>query len=185
MYSLTPGYRIPALQRGLSPCETLLTRANAGVGSALLASAMISPPPLWAFGAVGAARDSIQAAIDYADSRVQFDKPISAFQLTQKKLADMTVSVGNAALLAVHLGRLKDQHRIRPEQISVGKLNNVREAIAIARECRTVLGANGISLEYSPLRHANNLESVLTYEGTSEMHTLVVGQAITGYPAFR
>ncbi|MEV4453714.1 MULTISPECIES: acyl-CoA dehydrogenase family protein [Streptomyces] len=137
------------------------------------------------FGAVGAARDSLQAAIEYADSRVQFDKPISAFQLTQKKLADMTVSVGSAALLAVHLGRLKDQHRIRPEQISVGKLNNVREAIAIARECRTVLGANGISLEYSPLRHANNLESVLTYEGTSEMHTLVVGQAITGQAAFR
>ncbi|QCD60201.1 acyl-CoA dehydrogenase family protein [Streptomyces hawaiiensis] len=137
------------------------------------------------FGAVGAARDSLQAALGYADSRVQFGKPISAFQLTQKKLADMTVSLGGAALLALHLGRLKDQHRIRPEQISVGKLNNVREAIAIARECRTILGANGISLEYSPLRHANNLESVLTYEGTGEMHTLVVGQAITGYPAFR
>jgi glutaryl-CoA dehydrogenase len=137
------------------------------------------------FGAVGAGRDSLQAAIEYADSRVQFDKPISAFQLTQKKLADMTVSLGSAALLAVHLGRLKDQHRIRPEQISVGKLNNVREALAISRECRTILGANGISLEYSPLRHANNLESVLTYEGTSEMHTLVVGQAITGQAAFR
>ncbi|GCB43982.1 acyl-CoA dehydrogenase family protein [Streptomyces sp. NL15-2K] len=137
------------------------------------------------FGAVGAARDSLQTAIEYADSRVQFDKPISAFQLTQKKLADMSVSLGSAALLAVHLGRLKDQGRIRPEQISVGKLNNVREAIAIARECRTILGANGISLEYSPLRHANNLESVLTYEGTSEMHTLVVGQAITGQAAFR
>ncbi|MFF1920470.1 acyl-CoA dehydrogenase family protein [Streptomyces sp. NPDC058221] len=137
------------------------------------------------FGAVGAARDSLQAAIDYADARVQFDKPISAFQLTQKKLADMSVSLGGAALLALHLGRLKDQGRIRPEQISVGKLNNVREAIAIARECRTILGANGISLEYSPLRHANNLESVLTYEGTSEMHTLVVGQALTGHAAYR
>jgi glutaryl-CoA dehydrogenase len=137
------------------------------------------------FGAVGAARDCIQTAIEYADSRVQFDKPISAFQLTQKKLADMSVSLGSAALLAVHLGRLKDQGRIRPEQISVGKLNNVREAIAIARECRTILGANGISLEYSPLRHANNLESVLTYEGTSEMHTLVIGQALTGQEAFR
>ena len=137
------------------------------------------------FGALGAARDSLQAAIEYADSRVQFDKPISAFQLTQKKLADMTVSLSSGALLALHIGRLKDQHRVRPEHISVGKLNNVREAIAIARECRTILGANGVSLEYSPLRHANNLESVLTYEGTVEMHTLVVGQAITGIPAYR
>ncbi|MFJ8781907.1 acyl-CoA dehydrogenase family protein [Streptomyces sp. NPDC102476] len=137
------------------------------------------------FGAVGAARDSLQAALEYADARVQFGKPISAFQLTQKKLADMSVSLGGAALLAVHLGRLKDQGRIRPEQISVGKLNNVREALAIARECRTVLGANGISLEYSPLRHANNLESVLTYEGTSEIHTLVIGQALTGQAAYR
>ncbi|MFF3448436.1 acyl-CoA dehydrogenase family protein [Streptomyces sp. NPDC002667] len=137
------------------------------------------------FGAVGAARDCLQTALDYADARVQFGKPISAFQLTQKKLADMSVSLGNAALLALHLGRLKDQGRLRPEQISVGKLNNVREAIAIARECRTVLGANGVSLEYSPLRHANNLESVLTYEGTSEIHTLVVGQALTGQAAYR
>ncbi|MEU6536962.1 acyl-CoA dehydrogenase family protein [Streptomyces sp. NPDC047000] len=137
------------------------------------------------FGAVGAARDSLQAAMDYAGSRVQFGKPIGAFQLTQKKLADMAVSLGSAALLAVHLGRLKDTDRLRPEQISAGKLNNVREAVAIARECRTILGANGISLEYSPLRHANNLESVLTYEGTAEMHTLVIGQALTGHAAFR
>ncbi|MFD5813925.1 acyl-CoA dehydrogenase family protein [Streptomyces sp. NPDC127038] len=137
------------------------------------------------FGAVGAARDCIQTALGYADARVQFGKPISGFQLTQKKLADMSVSLGGAALLALHLGRLKDAGRLRPEQISVGKLNNVREAIAIARECRTVLGANGISLEYSPLRHANNLESVLTYEGTSEIHTLVIGQALTGQAAYR
>lgn len=137
------------------------------------------------FGAVGAARDCLQAALGYADARVQFDRPISGFQLTQKKLADMSVSLNNAALLALHLGRLKDRGRIRPEQISVGKLNNVREAIAIARECRTVLGANGISLEYSPLRHANNLESVLTYEGTGEIHTLVIGQALTGQAAYR
>jgi glutaryl-CoA dehydrogenase len=95
------------------------------------------------------------------------------------------VSLGSSALLAVHLGRLKDQGRIRPEQVSVGKLNNVREALAIARECRTILGAGGISLEYSPLRHANNLESVLTYEGTSEIHTLVIGQALTGQAAYR
>jgi glutaryl-CoA dehydrogenase len=137
------------------------------------------------FGAVGAARDSLAAALEYAGSRVQFGRPISAFQLTQKKLADMSVALGGAALLAVHLGRLKDRGRLRPEQVSVGKLNNVREALAIARECRTVLGANGISLEYPPLRHANNLESVLTYEGTSEIHTLVIGQALTGQAAYR
>jgi glutaryl-CoA dehydrogenase len=137
------------------------------------------------FGAVGAARDSLQAALSYADSRVQFGRPISGFQLTQRKFADMALALGNSALLALHLGRLKDRGRIRPEQISAGKLNNVREALAIARECRTVLGANGISLEYSPLRHANNLESVLTYEGTSEIHTLVVGQALTGRAAYR
>ncbi|GAB3004274.1 acyl-CoA dehydrogenase family protein [Amycolatopsis acidiphila] len=137
------------------------------------------------FGAVGAARDSLQAALAYADSRIQFDKPISAFQLTQKKLADMAVSLNTSMLLALHLGRLKDDHLLRPEQVSVGKLNNVREAIAIARECRTILGGSGISLEYSPLRHANNLESVLTYEGTNEVHTLVVGQALTGQSAYR
>ncbi|AUY48603.1 acyl-CoA dehydrogenase family protein [Streptomyces sp. CB01881] len=137
------------------------------------------------FGSVGAARDSLQAALGYADSRIQFDRPISGFQLTQKKLANMAVALGNSALLAVHLGRLKDGGRIRPEQISVGKLNNVREALSIARECRTILGANGISLEYSPLRHANNLESVLTYEGTSEIHTLVIGQALTGQAAYK
>lgn len=137
------------------------------------------------FGAVGAGRDSLQAALRYADSRVQFDRPISGFQLTQRKFADMALALGNSALLAVHLGRLKDGGRLRPEQVSVGKLNNVREALAIARECRTVLGANGISLEYSPIRHANNLESVLTYEGTSEIHTLVVGQALTGQAAYR
>jgi len=136
------------------------------------------------FGAVGAARDCLQTALAYADARIQFDQPISAFQLTQRKFADMAVSLNTAMLLAVHLGRLKEQHRIRPEQISVGKLNNVREAVAIARECRTVLGANGVSLDYSPIRHANNLESVLTYEGTSEIHTLVIGQALTGRAAF-
>ena len=141
--------------------------------------------PLVGLAAVHLAQKALDMACDYAGIRVQFDKPISAFQLTQKKLADMSVSLGGAALLAVHLGRLKDQHRIRPEQISVGKLNNVREAIAIARECRTILGANGISLEYSPLRHANNLESVLTYEGTEEMHLLSIGAAVTGINAFR
>jgi glutaryl-CoA dehydrogenase len=137
------------------------------------------------FGAVGAARDCLQSALNYGGSRVQFGRPINGFQLTQKKFADMAVALNSAMLLALHLGRLKESGRIRPEQISAGKLNNVREAIAIARECRTILGANGISLEYPPLRHANNLESVLTYEGTSEIHTLVIGQALTGLPAYR
>ncbi len=114
-----------------------------------------------------------------------FDKPLSAYQLTQAKLADMTVELGKGMLLALHLGRLKDDGVIRPEQVSVGKLNNVREAIAIARECRTILGANGVTLEYPVMRHANNLESVLTYEGTSEVHQLVIGQALTGQSAFR
>ncbi|WP_020672954.1 acyl-CoA dehydrogenase family protein [Amycolatopsis nigrescens] len=137
------------------------------------------------FGAVGAARDSIISALDYAKTRVQFGKPIGGFQLTQQKLADMTVSVNNAMLLALHLARLKDRGTIRGEQISAGKLNNVREALAIARQCRTILGGSGITTEYSPLRHAGNLESVLTYEGTAEVHTLVIGQALTGLPAYR
>jgi glutaryl-CoA dehydrogenase len=137
------------------------------------------------FGAVGAARDCLATALSYAGTREQFGRPISGFQLTQRKLADMAVSLNTSMLLALHLGRLKDAGRIRPEQVSVGKLNNVREALSIARECRTILGANGISLEYAPLRHANNLESVLTYEGTSEIHTLVIGQALTGIPAYR
>jgi glutaryl-CoA dehydrogenase len=137
------------------------------------------------FGAVGAARDCLQTALEYAGHRVQFGRPISGFQLTQRKLAEMAVSLNTAMLLALHLGRLKDAGRIRPEQISAGKLNNVRQAIEIARQCRTILGANGVSLEYSPIRHANNLESVLTYEGTEEIHTLVVGQALTGQSAYR
>jgi glutaryl-CoA dehydrogenase len=137
------------------------------------------------FGAVGAARDCLRAALSYAGTREQFGRPIAGFQLTQRKLADMAVSLNTAMLLALHLGRLKDRGGLRPEQVSVGKLNNVREALAIARECRTILGANGISLEYAPLRHANNLESVLTYEGTSEIHTLVIGQALTGLAAYR
>ena len=114
-----------------------------------------------------------------------FDKPSAGYQLTQAKLADMAVELGKAQLLALHLGRLKDDGRIRPEQVSVGKLNNVREAIEIARQCRTILGANGITLEYPVIRHANNLESVLTYEGTSEVHQLVIGEALTGVSAFR
>ncbi|WP_202968829.1 MULTISPECIES: acyl-CoA dehydrogenase family protein [unclassified Pseudonocardia] len=136
------------------------------------------------FGAVGAARDCLQTAIDYATTRVQFGRPIGGFQLTQEKLADRALALSTSALLALHLGRLKDAGTLRPEQVSVGKLNNVREAISTARECRTVLGGSGITVEYSPLRHAANLESVLTYEGTSEVHLLTVGRALTGLDAF-
>ncbi|MFH5230650.1 acyl-CoA dehydrogenase family protein [Antrihabitans spumae] len=137
------------------------------------------------FGSMGAARDCLQAAIEYAQTREVFDKPLAAYQLTQAKIADMAVELGKGQLLALHLGRLKDQDKLRPEQVSVGKLNNTREAIEIARTCRTILGANGITLEYPVLRHANNLESVLTYEGTAEVHQLVIGQALTGSSAFR
>ncbi|HZA74446.1 MAG TPA: acyl-CoA dehydrogenase family protein [Propionibacteriaceae bacterium] len=136
------------------------------------------------FGALGAARDCLETAIAYAASREVFDRPLAAFQLTQAKLADMTLELQKGFLLALHLGRLKDDHRLEPRQVSLGKLNNVREALAIARECRTILGASGITGEYPVLRHANNLESVLTYEGTSEVHQLVIGQALTGENAF-
>jgi len=137
------------------------------------------------WGAMGAARSSLQAAQSYAAERTQFGKPIAAFQLTQQKLVDMSLEYTKGVLLALHLGRRKDAGTLRPEQVSMGKLNNVREALEICRTARTVLGANGISLEYPVIRHMNNLESVLTYEGTVEMHTLVVGQAITGEAAFR
>jgi len=137
------------------------------------------------FGALGAARDCLDTTLEYARTRIQFDRPIAGFQLTQAKLADMAVELGKGLLLALHLGRLKDAGTLRPEQVSAGKLNNVREAIKIARTCRTILGGSGITLEYPVLRHANNLESVLTYEGTSEIHALTIGQALTGISAFR
>lgn len=137
------------------------------------------------WGALGAARSSLDAARRYSMEREQFGRPIAAFQLTQQKLADMTLELVKGQLLALHLGRRKDAGTLRPEQVSLGKLNNVREALEICRTSRTILGANGISLEYPVIRHMNNLESVLTYEGTVEMHTLVVGQALTGESAFR
>ncbi len=136
------------------------------------------------WGVMGAARACYQAALEYAKTRVQFDRPIGGFQLTQEKLADMLVELSKGTLLALHLGRMKDAGTLAPEQVSLGKLNNVREALKIARSARTVLGANGVTLEYPVIRHANNLESVLTYEGTSEVHTLILGQAITGLSAF-
>ena len=136
------------------------------------------------WGSMGAARACFQSALEYATTRVQFDRPIGGFQLTQQKLADMLVELSKGTLLALHLGRMKDEGRLAPEQVSLGKLNNVREALAIARTARTILGANGVTLEYPVLRHANNLESVLTYEGTSEVHSLILGQAVTGLAAF-
>lgn len=136
------------------------------------------------WGSLGAARSSYECALDYANNRLQFGKPISGFQLTQQKLVDMALELTKGSLLALQLGRLKDAGVIRPQQVSLGKLNNVREALDICRTARTILGANGISLEYPVIRHMNNLESVLTYEGTVEMHTLIVGQAITGQAAF-
>jgi glutaryl-CoA dehydrogenase len=138
-----------------------------------------------AWGAMGAARDSYEAALKYSQERLQFGKPLAGYQLTQEKLVNMLLEIQKGTLLALQLGRLKDAGKLRPEQISLGKLNNVREAIAIAREARTILGGNGITLDYSPLRHAANLESVRTYEGTDEVHTLVLGQHITGLAAFR
>ncbi|WP_329130385.1 acyl-CoA dehydrogenase family protein [Streptomyces sp. NBC_01476] len=137
------------------------------------------------WGAMGAARSCFEAALEYAKGREQFGRPIAGFQLTQAKLADMAVELHKGILLAHHLGGRMDAGRLRPEQVSFGKLNNVREAIGICRTARTILGANGISLEYPVMRHATNLESVLTYEGTVEMHQLVLGKALTGLDAFR
>ena len=168
------GVRLPASAmlpeaRGLSGPLSCLTEARFGI----------------IFGALGAARDCLETTITYAREREIFDRQLASYQLTQAKLADMAVELGKGMLLALHLGRLKDEGRLPAPAISVGKLNNTREALAIARECRTILGAAGITLEYPLMRHANNLESVLTYEGTSEVHQLVIGQALTGESAFR
>jgi glutaryl-CoA dehydrogenase len=136
------------------------------------------------WGVMGAARACYETALQYSKTRIQFEKPIGGYQLTQQKLVDMLLEINKGTLLALHLGRKKDDGTLTPQQVSFGKLNNVREALAIAREARTILGANGVTLEYPVIRHANNLESVLTYEGTSEIHTLILGQAITGLNAF-
>ncbi len=165
--------RVPAdallpLAEGLSGPLACLNEARYGI--------------VW--GAMGAARTCYETALEYAKTRVQFDRPIGAYQLTQEKLVNMLIELDKGTLLALHLGRAKDAGRLQPSQVSFGKLNNVREALAIAREARTVLGANGVTLEYPIIRHMNNLESVLTYEGTSEMHALIVGKEITGISAF-
>ena len=137
------------------------------------------------WGTIGAAIACYQSALDYSRTRIQFDRPIGGFQLTQEKLVGMLTEITKAQLLALQLGRLKDAGRITPTQISMGKLNNAREALRIAREARSILGANGISLEYPVMRHMANLETVVTYEGTSEIHTLAIGEEITGISAFK
>ena len=137
------------------------------------------------FGAVGAARACFEEALAYSKERIVFEKPISAYQLTQQKLAEMALELNRASLVALHIGRMKDNGTLRPEHVSLGKMGNVRGALEVCRSARTILGGNGITLEYPVIRPMNNLESVLTYEGTHEVHTLVVGAALTGTPAFR
>lgn len=137
------------------------------------------------FGVVGAARNCLETALSYSQTRVQFDRPIAGFQLTQAKLADMSTKLQTAYLLALHIGKLKDAGAVKPEHISVGKFNNAKAALDIARESRSILGGAGISLEYPIMRHLTNLESVITYEGTHEIHTLVIGEALTGIAAYR
>ena len=194
----TPGFTANAIHRKLSlrasvTSELVLDNVRLPASAQLPQAVGLSAPLSClnearfgiVFGALGAARDSLETALEYTSTRSVFDRPLSSYQLTQEKLANMTVELGKGMLLAIHLGRIKDAGGVAPEQISLGKLNNVREALAIARECRTLLGGSGITLEYSPLRHANNLESVLTYEGTSEMHLLSIGRALTGHAAFR
>jgi len=194
----TPGFSAPEITRKLSlrasvTSELVLDSVRLP-GSALLPEARGLSAPLGClaearfgivFGALGAARDCLETTIAYAQARQVFGKPLTAYQLTQAKLADMALELAKGALLALHLGRRKDAGALAPAQVSLGKLNSVREALAIARECRTILAAAGVTLDYPVLRHANNLESVLTYEGTSEVHQLVIGQALTGESAFR
>ncbi|GAA3361203.1 acyl-CoA dehydrogenase family protein [Saccharopolyspora gregorii] len=194
----TPGFAAPELKKKLSlrasvTSELVLDEVRLPDSAALPGAVGLRGPLsclnearygiVW--GVTGAARDCLETALDYARGREQFGKPIAGFQLTQQKLADMAVRVQNARLLALHLGKRKDAGTLLPQQVSFGKLDNVRGALEVARSARTVLGANGISLEYPVIRHMTNLESVLTYEGTGEMHALTIGQALTGSNAFR
>jgi glutaryl-CoA dehydrogenase len=164
---LPAGAMLPEV-RGLRGPLTCLNEARFGI--------------IW--GVMGAARACFESALNYAKERIQFDRPIASFQLTQKKLADMALELNKGTLLAYHLGRMKEQGRLRPEHVSIGKLNNTRAALEIARTSRGIHGANGITLEYPIMRHMTNLESVITYEGTEEVHTLVIGEALTGIRAF-
>ena len=193
----TPGFTATPIEPKLAmrasiQCDITLTDVRVPAGAVLPGAAGLRGPfaclnearygIIW--GAMGAARDAYEAALSYALDRRQFGKPIAAFQLTQQKLVDMVLEIQKGLLVALHIGRMKDAGTLIPEQISFGKLNNVRTAIAIARQARTILGGNGVALEYSPMRHANNLEGVRTYEGTDEVHILIMGRAITGIPAF-
>ncbi|MBG6214462.1 glutaryl-CoA dehydrogenase [Cryobacterium sp. CAN_C3] len=194
----TPGFAATPIEQKLSmrasiQCEIELTELRLP-DSAMLPKARGLRGPfeclnearygiVW--GVMGAARDSYLTALAFSQERMQFGKPLASYQLTQQKLVNMALEINKGTLLALQLGRLKDAGTLAPHQISVGKLNNCREAIAICREARAMLGGNGITLEYSPMRHANNLESVRTYEGTDEVHTLILGQHITGIAAFR
>jgi glutaryl-CoA dehydrogenase len=194
----TPGFSAPEIHRKMSlrasvtselvlddvrlPADAILPEST-GTKSAL--ACLNEARTGIVFGAMGAARACLESAVEYAKTRIQFDKPIGAFQLTQKKLADMAVEVNRGTVLAYHLARLKEAGRLLPEHVSMGKLANVNAALYVAREARQVLGGNGITLEYPVIRHMNNLESVVTYEGTAEMHTLVVGAALTGITAYR
>ena len=193
----TPGFSMRDVHRKLSlrasvTSELILNEVRVGQDALLPGVSGLKGPLsclsearfgiIW--GAVGAARACFEVALEYSKTREQWGKPIGAFQLTQRKLADMALELNKAMLLALHLGRLKDEGRLAPQQVSMGKLNNVRIALEIAREARGILGANGITLEYPVIRHMNNLESVLTYEGTNEIHTLIVGEALTGLRAY-
>jgi glutaryl-CoA dehydrogenase len=193
----TPGFTATPIQSKLSmrasiQCDITLDNVHLAADAVLPGVTGLKGPLscldearygiLW--GALGAARDSYEAALAYTLQRQQFGRPIAGFQLTQEKLVAMVLEIQKGLLVALHTGRMKDAGTLRPAQISFGKLNNVREAIAICREARTLLGGNGITLDYSPMRHASNLEAVRTYEGTDEMHTLIMGRAITDIPAF-
>ncbi len=164
---LPAGAMLPDV-RGLRGPLTCLNEARFGI--------------IW--GVMGAARSCFASALDYAKTRIQFDRPIGSFQLTQKKLTDMALELNKGTLLAYHLGRMKEQGRLQPQHVSVGKLNNTRAALEIARTARGIHGANGITLEYPIMLHMTNLESVITYEGTEEIHTLVIGETLTGLRAF-
>lgn len=164
-----PGEALLPEARGLRGPFTALNEARYGI----------------AWGAMGAARACFETALEYSKSRIVFGQPVAGYQLTQEKLVDMLLELNKGLLLALHIGRMKDEGRLHPVQISVGKLNNVREAIKIAREARTILGGDGITSDFPVMRHMANLEAVRTYEGTDEIHTLILGNAITGLPAFR
>jgi glutaryl-CoA dehydrogenase len=194
----TPGFSAPEIQRKLSlrasvtselvlddvrlPADAMLPEATSLRGPL---SCLDEARYGIVWGAAGAARACLESALRYSRERTQFGRPIGSFQLQQQKLATMALEVNRATLLALHLGRLKDAGLLRPEQVSLGKLGNVNAALDVARSARQVLGANGITLEYPVIRHMANLESVVTYEGTADIHALVVGGALTGIPAFR